>query len=304
MALDRLEAIRAFCRIVELGSFSKASEVLGVAKTTISGQIQALEERLGMTLLHRSTRRVYPTTDGTAYYEQVKILLENFDDLENLIQDKSTLRGKIKIETTAPLGSNLLIPALPDFLQKYPEIRLEIRCSERAVDLIQEGVDCALRGGPVTEPDLVCKLVGQMRFCLCAAPRYLANAPELSHPRDLTQHQYIGFRFPVTDKLHTYTLKNGDEMYNVELAPYLTFNNADVYCSASLAGLGIIAMPRASVQRYFESGELVEVLPNWQTSSMPISIVYPYSRRLSARVRAFVDWATSLFENNPIWGKD
>lgn len=169
MALDRLEAIRAFCRIVELGSFSKASEALGVAKTTISGQIQALEERLGMTLLHRSTRHVYPTTGGTAYYEQVKILLENFDDLENLIQDKSTLRGKIKIETTAPLGSNLLIPALPDFLQKYPEIRLEIRCSERAVDLIQEGVDCALRGGPVTEPDLVCKPVGQMRFCLCAS---------------------------------------------------------------------------------------------------------------------------------------
>ncbi|WP_373101140.1 MULTISPECIES: LysR family transcriptional regulator [Pasteurellaceae] len=304
MALDRLEAIRAFCRIVELGSFSKASDALGVAKTTISGQVQALEERLGMTLLHRSTRRVYPTTDGVVYYEQVKVLLENFDDLENSIQDSGTLRGKIKIETTAPLGSHLLIPALPDFLKKYPEIRLEIRCSERAVDLIQEGVDCALRGGPVTEPDLVCKPIGQMRFCLCASPRYLAHAPELSHPRDLANHQYIGFRFPVTDKLHTYTLKNGDESYAVELAPYLTFNNADVYCHASLAGLGIIAMPRASVQRYFESGELVEVLPQWQTSSMPISIVYPYSRRLSARVRAFVDWAASLFDNNPMWGKD
>lgn len=304
MALDRLEAMRAFCRIVELGSFSKASEALGVAKTTISGQIQALEERLGVVLLHRSTRRVSPTSDGVTYYEQAKQLIKNVDDLEASMQEVGSIKGKIKVETTAVLGSHLLIPALSGFLQKYPKLKLEICCSERAVDLVQENVDCALRGGPVTEPDLVCKQVGQMRFCLCAAPSYLASAPPLTHPSELRQHQYIGFRFPVTDKLYCYELHHGKERFYVDVKPHLTFNNADVHCNAALAGLGIIAMPRASAQRYFASGELVEVLPDWKANSMPISVVYPYSRRLSARVRIFVDWAVALFEHDPLWRKD
>lgn len=304
MALDKLEAVRAFCRIVELGSFSKAADALGVAKTTVSGQIQALEARLGITLLHRSTRRVSPTTDGLTYYEHARLLLENLDDLEQSLQDGGSVRGKIKVETAAPIGSYLLMPALPGFMKKYPEIELEIRCSERAVDLVQEGVDCALRGGPVTDPDLVCKPVGQMRFCLCAAPAYLADAPPLRHPEDLHHHRYVGFRFPVTGKLHTYALHQGENRFQMPVNTVLTFNNADVYHHAGLAGLGIIAIPRAAAQRYFDSGEMVEVLPDWPPDSMPVSVVYPYARRLSARVRAFVDWAEVLFEENPLWRKD
>lgn len=119
----------------------------------------------------------------------------------------------------------------------------------------------------------------------------------------MVRHQYIGFRFPVTDKLHTYTLYRRCSLCQVALEPYLTFNNVGVYCHASLAGLGIIAMSRASVQRYFDSGELVEVLPEWPVSSMPVSIVYPYVKRLSARVRALVGWASELFENNEMRGK-
>ena len=305
MALDKLEAMRAFCRIVELGSFGKAADALGVAKTTVSGQIQALEARLGVTLLHRSTRRVSPSPDGLRYYEQVKPLLKHMDDIEQSFSGSRAVGGKLKIETTAPLGSYLLVPALPGFVRDYPDIELEIRCSERAVDLVQEGVDCALRGGPVTDPDLVCRPIGQMRFCLCAAPAYLAEAPALNHPSDLVQHRYIGFRFPVTDKLHSYTLHHHTAgSFAVSLNPTMTFNTADVYCHAALAGLGIVAMPRARVLQHFERGELVEVLPEWQPDSMPISIVYPYSRRLSARVRVFVDWAAALFEGNALWGKD
>lgn len=304
MALDKLEAMRGFCRIVETGGFSKAAETLGVAKTTLSGQIQALETRLGVVLLHRTTRRVSPTSDGLKYYEQAKSLLEHLDELELSVQDGGAVKGRLKIETTAPLASHLLMPSLPAFAKRYPDIELEIRCSERAVDLIQEGVDCALRGGPVSDPDLVCRPIGQMKFCLCAAPAYLAEAPALHHPRGLAQQRYVGFRFPVTNKLHTYTLHRGAESFPMDLTPALTFNNADVYCHAALAGLGIIAMPRAAAQRYFDSGELVEVLPDWQADSMPVSIVYPYSLRLSARVRAFVDWAAALFEDNPLWGKD
>lgn len=303
MALDRLEAMRAFCRIVELGSFSKASDDLGVAKTTISGQIQGLEKRLGVALLHRSTRRVSATTDGLAYYEQAKKLLEDVDELELSIKGtKEHLQGKIKVETTAPLGSHLLIPNLPHFLAKHPDIELEIRCSERAVDLVQENVDVALRGGPVTDPDLVCKPIGQMRFCLCASPQYLTQNPPLATPADLANHRYIYFRFPASDRLYQPTLKNDGESYTIDVPVKMSFNNADVYCNAALAGLGIIAMPKASVEPYMVRGELAEVLSDWQAGSMPISIVYPYSRQRSARVKAFVEWVETLFAENPLWG--
>ena len=303
MALDKLEAMRAFCRIVELGGFSKAAEDLGIAKTTVSGQIQLLEERLGVSLLHRSTRRVSPTSDGLLYYEQAKKLLDDVDELELSMKGGEQLVGKIKVETTAPLASNLLMPNLPDFMKRHPDLELEIRCTERAVDLVQENVDVALRGGPVTEPDLVCIPVGEMRFCLCASGQYLAENPPPVAPKDLKNHRYLHFRFPATEKLYQPTLRNGDESYTIDLPVALTFNNADVYCNAALAGLGIIAMPRASVQSYFDSGQLVEVLPDWQAGSMPISIVYPYSRRLSMRVKAFVEWAKGLFEGNGLWGR-
>ncbi|MCP1772718.1 DNA-binding transcriptional LysR family regulator [Neisseria perflava] len=296
-----LEAVRAFCRIVETGGFGKAAEQLGMAKTTVSGQIQALEEGLGVTLLHRSTRRVSPTADGLAYYETVKPLLEQFDEANQYIATRGQISGRLKIETTAPLGSYLLMPALPEFLRRHPDLQLEIRCSERAVDLIAEGIDCALRGGPVTDPDLVCRRIGQMRFCLCASPDYLANAPALNHPQDLANHRNIGFRFPGSDKLYTCTLHRDGEHFTVETEPVMTFNNADVYTNAALAGLGIVNVPKASVAHYFADGRLAEVLPEWAPDSMPVSLVYPYARHRSARVQAFVDWAVPLFEQNPLW---
>jgi DNA-binding transcriptional LysR family regulator len=298
MAFDRLEAMRAFCRIVEIGSFVGAAEALGVPKTTISGQIQGLEAHLGMKLLHRTTRRVSPTADGAAYYEGARTLLDDLDELESSRHD---LRGRVRIEMPSPVGTSLIIPALPDFAARFPDVQLDIGCGERVVDIVQEGIDCALRGGPVADQDLVARLVGNMRFCLCAAPGYLASAPKLATVEDLPAHRYLGFVFAATGRQHIQTLLRGEQRYTIEQQAAMRFNSAAAYIASGVAGLGILNIPRAEAAPHLRSGALVEVLPDWQLGSMPISLVYPYARRLSARVRAFTDWATALFANDPLW---
>ncbi|WP_430447777.1 MAG: LysR substrate-binding domain-containing protein [Pseudomonas piscis] len=302
MAFDRLEAMRAFCRIVEVGSFSGAADSLDLAKTTISGQVQALESLLGIKLLHRTTRKVSPTTEGAAYYLRARAVIDDVDELEAAVsQSRNVVRGRIRIEMPSPVGILFVVPALPDFATRYPEIHLDIGCSERVVDLAQEGVDCALRGGVVTDQDLVCRPIGQMRFCLCAAPRYLAGVAPITTPTQLPTHKHLGFKFPVTDRRYVPTLRRGAESFTLDHPPSLYFNNGSATAAAAIAGLGVAFVPRAEAEPHFRSGALVEILPDWHMASMPISVVYPYTRHLSARVRAFTDWVTLLMASDPLW---
>ncbi|WP_160109494.1 LysR family transcriptional regulator [Pseudomonas izuensis] len=302
MAFDRLEAMRAFCRIVEVGSFTRAAEALNVAKTTISGQIQGLESLLGVKLLHRTTRRVTPTTDGAAYYERARTVLDDLDELETSVaQSRSVARGRVRVEMPSGIATHLIIPSLPEFMARHPQIELDIGCSERVVDLVQEGIDCAFRGGLVTDQDLVCRLVGMMPFCLCASPVYLMNAKPILMPDDLQLQRFLGFTFPVSGRQLIPVLHQGDDSYRVEQRPAMRFNNANAYIAAGLAGLGIISVPRAEASLLFQAGTLIEVLPDWEMAGMPISLVYPSTRHLSARVRAFAEWGAALMANDPSW---
>jgi LysR family transcriptional regulator for bpeEF and oprC len=302
MAFDRLEAMRAFCRIVEVGSFTAAAQALGVAKTTISGQLQALELKLGVKLLHRTTRRVTATPDGAVFYERAKALLDDIDELEALTSLSSGVaRGRVRVEMPSPLGRFLVIPALPGFVARYPEIKLDIGCSERVVDLVYEGVDCAIRGGAISDPDLVCRPVGKMRFTLCASPKYLASAPALQAPDDIVEHRFLAFVFPSSGRQLQPVLQQGDASYAIEQMPEMRFNHAAAYIAAGEAGLGIVAVPKPEVQAQLAAGTLVEVLPGWHMASMPLSLVYPYTRRLSKRVRTFADWMAALMAESPMW---
>ena len=302
MAFDRLEAMRAFCRIVELGSFTRAADVLGLAKTTVSGQVAALEGQLGVKLLHRTTRRVSPTTDGSAYYERARAVLDELDELETTVaQNRSLARGRLRVEMPTPLGRFLIIPALPDFVARYPQIRLDVGCSERVVDLVQEGVDCAIRGGPVQDPDLVCKTIGQMRFTVCASAAYMADKPWPQHPRELAALRYLAFVYPATGRQKVNVLRRGNEQVLIEQEPAMRFNSGGAYVAAAEAGLGYVTVPRVEAQQGLTEGRLVELLPEWQLDSMPMSLVYPYSRHLSARMRAFADWVSALLNDTPLW---
>ncbi|HWV09948.1 MAG TPA: LysR family transcriptional regulator [Pseudomonas sp.] len=305
MAFDRIDAMRAFCRIVELGSFTRAATALGMPKTTVSGQLQALETQLGIKLLHRTTRRVSPTTDGAAYYERARALLEDIDELEASMSNRGAApQGRVRVEMPSPVGRFLVIPALPRFVGQYPAIHLDIGCSERVVDLVQEGIDCAIRGGPVSDPNLVCRPIGQMRFSLCASPQYLATAPALHTPADLEQHRHLAFVFPASGRQNSVVLHHGEHTHRITQAPLMRFNNGGAYIAAVEAGLGLACVPTAEAMPQLQSGQLVTVLPEWVPTSMPMSLVYPYSRHLSARVRVFADWAMALMANDPLWALD
>lgn len=302
MALDRLEAMRAFCRIVEVGSFNGAAESLDLATTTVSGQVQSLEKILGIKLLHRSTRKVSPTTEGAAYYQRARAVIDEVDELEaSVSQSRNIVRGRVSIEMPSPVGIHLVIPALPDFATRFPGILLDIGCSERVVDLVQEGVDCAIRGGPIADQDLVCRTIGQMRFCFCASPSYLAGSPPLRHPSDLPHHRHLGFKFPGTGRRLVPTLTRGDESFILDHPPAMYFNSGSATAAAAATGLGVAFLPRAEVDRHIRTGGLVQVFADWDMESMPMSVVYPYTRHLSARVRAFTDWVTNLMAQDPLW---
>lgn len=302
MALDRLEAMRAFCRIVEVGSFSNAAESLSVAKTTLSGQVQTLEAMLGIKLLHRTTRKVSPTTEGAAYYTRARAIIDDVDELESAIsRSQNEIRGWIRIEMPSPVGLLLVLPALNNFSEKYPDIKLDIGCSERVLDLRHDGVDCAIRGGGISDDDLVCRQIGLMRFCFCASPAYLQNSPVIRTASDLPHHKHLGFKFPGTGRRYTPTLYRGDESFTLDQPPSMYLSSGSATAVAALAGLGVAFLPTAEAEPHFKSGALIELLPDWQLPSMPLSVVYPFTRHLPSRVRAFIDWITALMDDNPLW---
>jgi len=302
MALDRLEAMRAFCKIIEVGSFKGAAESLNLATTTVSGQVQSLEKLLGIKLLYRSTRKVSPTTEGAAYYTRARAVIDDVDELEaSVSMSHNIVRGRVSIEMPSPVGIHLIIPALPAFAARFPDIHLDIGCGERVVDLAQEGVDCAIRGGTVSDQDVVSRKVGQMRFCFCASPAYLASSAPVNHPSDLLQHKHLGFKFPGTGKRFVPTLTRENESFTLDHPPAMYFNNGTATATAAAVGLGIAFLPRAQVNRQFYTGELVEIFPDWSMASMPMSIVYPYNRHLSARVRTIADWVSTLMGSDPLW---
>lgn len=297
MALDKLEAMRAFCRIVETGNFKNAAETLNTATTTISGQIQGLEHYLGIKLLHRTTRKVSPTLDGQKYYQQILPLLKEMDEINQEIQS-TDISGILRVEMPSPVADYLIVPNLRSFLAAYPNLKVEIGSSERVVELVKDGVDCAIRGGVLADENLVAKVIGQMPFCLCATPEYLSQAPAIHTLDDLHQHHYLAFKFAATAKLGTIN-PVGQTSFNPVFKQ--TFNNAQTYYLGVLAGLGVGYMPVVAAEPYFKTGQLVQILPNQAFHAMPMSFVYPQSHFIPKRIKAFLDWVEDIIATNPVW---
>ncbi|AUI67173.1 LysR family transcriptional regulator [Glaesserella australis] len=301
--------MRAFCRIVETGNFKNASEDLNVATTTLSGQIQSLENQLGVKLLHRTTRRVSPTADGLQYYQRILPLLDEIEEINQEVQQGDNVSGLLKIELPSPVADHLIVPNLPSFLAKYPNLRIEIGSSERVVDLVEEGVDCAIRGGVIADDRLVAKVIGQMPFCLCATPNYLQQHAPIQNAEDLEQHCYLAFKFAATGKLaRVYVAAEIREQVKDGIlfhqTPSQTYNNAQTYYHALLAGLGIGYVPKAFAEPYLATGELVQVLKDYPLQAMPMSFIYPHSRYTPKRVKLFQQWVEDLIERNPLWQRE
>ncbi len=294
--MDRFDAMRAFTRVVELNSFTKAAASLNIPKTTLSAQVHALEKHLRAKLLHRTTRHVSVTPDGAAYYERAARLLAELEETEAAVTRLTTTpRGRLRVDVPGSIGRSVIVPALGDFLQRYPEIELEVGCTDRQVDLLQEGVDCVIRGGTSIDESLVARRLGSIRMATCATPGYLKTFGTPTTPADLERHHMIHYASPRSGKVYGFEyLENGQK---VEFFGQrrLAINDSDACVQAALAGLGLAQLPEFILRRDVAAGRLVPVLENYAAEMPPLCILYPQNRHLSSKVRAFVEWSAELF---------
>lgn len=295
--MDRIDAMEAFVRVVETGSFTKAAETLQASRTRVTQLVQSLETHLRVKLLHRTTRKVNVTADGAAYYERVVRLLADLDDAETSLSGAADVpRGRLRVDVPAPLASLILMPALPEFHARYPDIQLDIGASDRKVDLVDENVDCVVRGGELTEPSLRARHVADLALGVYAAPGYLARAGTPTHPQALedSHHRSIGYRGSRSGAPLTNVMSRGDEQLPLHGRYVLSVDDGNAYLAAGLAGLGVLWLPRYMARAPLARGELVPLFIDWHSAPMPLYLAFPPSRHVSRKLRVFIDWIVDL----------
>lgn len=304
--MDRFQAMRLFTRIVELGSFTAAADDQQLPRATVTHAIKQLESRLQARLLERTTRSVRTTLDGEAYYQRCTRLLADLDETESVfLQAGGSPRGTLRVALQGTVARHFIIPALPDFFARYPELRLELGFGDRPVDLIREGVDCALRSGPLPDSSLVARRITQMEQVTVASADYLTHHGEPQRPDDLHQggHRAVSYMSMATGRHESLDFTIDGENRVVMLPNLVAVNDADAYAAACLAGLGIIQLPRYHVTEHLKTGRLREILQPWRPAPMPVSAVYPAHRQLSARVRVFVEFLADTFRRATAAGR-
>jgi DNA-binding transcriptional LysR family regulator len=295
--MDRFDALQAFARVVEAGSFTKAARTLHMSKTTVTQLVQALEARLRVKLLHRTTRQVKVTADGAAYYERVVRLLAELEDADTSLSSASAApRGRLRVDVPSPLARLILIPALPAFHARYPEIQLDMGVSDRLVNLIGDNVDCVLRGGEITDPSLVARRVGELQLGVFAAPAYLARSGMPLHPRELedTHHRVVGFLRARSGKVAPITLRRDSERIDVHGRYVVAVDDGNAYLEAGLVGLGVLWLPLYMAQAHAARGELVPLFEGWSAEPIPMVVAFPPHRHVSAKLRVYIEWVAEL----------
>ena len=297
--MDRIRAMELFVRVVETGSFTAAASALRLSRTRATTEIQQLEAHLGVRLLQRTTRRVAPTGDGTLYYEEVRRLLRELRDLEaGLAGAAASARGRLRVDVPAAAGRHVIAPALPRFLERHPEIVVELGSTDRPVDLVAEGVDCVVRGGEVHDETLVGRRLADLPVVTCAAPAYLSRRGTPRSPRELEGHVCVNFFSARTARVFEVDWTPPDGGERLELWPphVVAANDADTFVSLVAAGLGIAQVPlSAGVRERIRRRELRLLFPGWRPDSLPTHVLYPETRVVPARVRAWVDWLVTLY---------
>ncbi|MFZ4874098.1 LysR substrate-binding domain-containing protein [Janthinobacterium sp. Mn2066] len=298
--MNKLQAMEVFIQVVDAGGFTRAAENMQLPKATVSTLIQSLETSLSVKLLNRTTRHVSITSDGAAYYERcVRILSDVREAEESLSRTRLSPSGRLRVDAPTALASELLIPALPDFFARYPDIVLELGCSDRPVDLIEEGVDCAVRGGELGDLNLIARRVGQLHFMTCASPAYLAQHGTPTHPNDLTAHHGVNFFSAKTGKTFEWDFTRDGERIQIAMNCHIALNDSNAYTAAGLAGLGVIQMTHFMLEPLKQQGKMIELLEDWHSDPLPIHVIYPPNRHLSAKVRVFVEWVADMFSTHP-----
>ena len=296
--MDYFTSVKAFIQVVQAGSFVRAAQTLNLPRNTVTKHIQSLESHLRVKLLNRTTRRISLTNDGTAYYERMVRVVDQWLEAESdLISAQARPHGRLRVDMGSTMATMLVLPALPDFQKRYPELQLDIGVSDRPVDLLGDRVDCVIRGGTLSDPSLIARRLGSLEFVTCATPEYLASHGTPLHPSDLENgHQMVRYFFAGTHRRLPVEFVRANERITVEADYFVSVNDSNALLVAALAGMGVLQTLRFMAEPHFKSGALIQLLEDWSLEPNPIYIVYSPNRHLSARVRVFVDWLVELFE--------
>jgi len=291
--VDQLTAMRAFVRVVEAGTFTRAADLLEMPKPTVTKLIQQLETHLRARLLNRTTRRVTVTMDGAAYYERAMRLLSELDELDaSMTLAQARPSGRLRVDCSSALATSVIIPALHEFHARYPDIQVDLGLSDRPADLLAENLDCAVRAGEIADQNLIARRIGEMQLITCATPDYLARAGTPLHPRELEEgHHIVAYRPALSGRVMPFFYQNHSETIEITGRYTISVNDGMGYMAAALAGLGVVQLPTTE-------GRLVPILLDWCTGPKPLHIVYPPNRHLSNKVRVFVDWLAELFSRD------
>ncbi len=295
--MDRFDTMKAFVRVVEAGSFTKAAATLHMSRTTVTHLVQQLETRLRLKLLNRTTRKVNVTEDGAVYYERIVRILAELDEVETSLPSAAALpRGQLRVDVPSPLATMILVPALPQFHARYPDIQLEMGASDRMVDVIGENVDCVVRGGAITDQSLRARRVGELRLAVYAAPAYLERAGVPAHPDQLkdSHHRIVRFRWQRSGNSFPSVMRNGAESVQMEGRHVLAIDDGNAYLAAGLAGLGVLWLPDYMARDHVDSGALVPLFTQWHIDPMPLYLAFPPKRHISKKLRVFIDWIVAL----------
>lgn len=293
--MDRFDAMRVFARIAERRSFTQAANDLSLPRATVTDAIKALESRLGVRLLQRTTRQVTLTLEGEVFYGRCLRLIADMEDAEGAFRDTPP-RGPLRIEVHGTLARNLLFPLLPAFLDAYPDIELDVSEGDRYVDLVREGVDCAIRVGELRDSDLIARRLTLLSEATAASPDYCRRHGTPTSIDALEGgHVMVGFKSTAIGGLLPLEFQKDGHVRRITLPTRVRVSGADSYVGAAFAGFGIIQAPRYRLDDYFAAGKLLPLLEPFPPVPRPVNIVYPRTRLPSPRLRAFIEWASTTF---------
>ncbi len=294
--MDRFDAMRLFTRIVERRSFTLAAQDIGLPRSTATDAMKELEARLGVRLLQRTTRHVSPTLDGEAYYRRCLGLIADIEDAEGAFAGLKP-KGLLRIEVQGTLARHFLMPGLPGFLERYPDIEFSMSEGERWVDVVREGVDCVLRYGNLPDSDMVGRRLTMLERLTCAAPAYLERFGVPQSIDALDGHRMIGLRSLSTGSLRPLEFEVEGGIRTVDMPATVSVTGTESYLAAAQRGLGLFQVPHFHAAADLARGTLVPLLVETPPPSAPISILYPRNRQLSPRVRVFIDWMVEEFSH-------
>jgi len=292
--MDRIQAMRLFVRIVERASFAQAARDLQIPRPTVTHIVQRLEAELGVRLLERTTRTVRPTLDGAMYHERCVRLLADLDEVESAFKNAEP-RGPLRVDMQGTMARFFVLPALPEFVARYPDINLRLSEGDRMVDLIAEGVDCVLRAGDLQDSSLIGRRIGAFDQVTCASPHYLDRFGTPTTLDDLSGHKMVGYAASASGQAYPMEFMVDGKLVEIPMSFDLLVSGAEIYTAAGVAGLGLIQVPRYRIEQQIAAGQLCVVLDGLPPPEMAAWVLYPQSRHLSARVRVFVEWLASLF---------